>query len=101
MNRAAIWSTILIATIASSFARVHGVVRARETGEPVAGATVYESDYSFYGVVRSWRLVTDEEGKYAIDDASPGYINLEAWAPDFRLAGGNPVPVAGSCCPGC
>jgi hypothetical protein len=72
--------------------RIEGVVRAAETGEPLPGAKIRAFDWSFYGLVRTWTLTADEAGKYVIDDAAPGFVNVRARTPGRCLNDAKPAP---------
>ena len=61
------------------------MVRSAKTGEPVPGAKVHAVDWSFYGMVREWKLEADEAWSFVMMyDAAKGGVETLAQA-EFEL----------------
>ena len=70
-----IWHNVTLANPAKKDAKIVGIVKDRDTGEPVTNAEI-----NLYGgeIFMYWSEDVDENGKFSID-VFPGYYYLSAW----------------------
>ena len=70
-----LWHNVTFANPAKKDAKIVGIVKDRETGEPVTNAEI-----NLYGgeIFMYWSEDVDENGKFSID-VYPGYYYLSAW----------------------